>query len=306
MRAPVRQQQRATQRRPAREAGQGGNSRPAGNKGRASNRPGAQSRASFKSGKPADAAAQPAADQPVRAPRPLHPVLVQLGQLYPKMFGEQVLPLKRGIYQDLVAAHPSDLDVTGLKVALGLHTRSYRYLNVVSQGIARHNLQGAEVEAMAPEHVHHALLEVFRRRKPRDGEDMALKLRRRIAIAFDASGLTRESYDSLVRGRNAEANVALDDALAEVAERDAKAEALRRAFEASGKDEVSFAEMYGVRPQAVQQAVKRCKQIAQRKERELPAVAEKAETEAVPSESVEVVTAAVVNSDAASTDGAAT
>ncbi|ARU04269.1 hypothetical protein CCO03_05870 [Comamonas serinivorans] len=208
---------------------------------------------------PAVAEAKPA--------RPLHPVLVQLRELYPQLFGEQPLPLKRGIYQDLVAAHPEGLDHAGLKVALGLHTRSYRYLNAVSQGMPRHSLQGEVVEAMAPEHVHHALLEVFRRRKPRDGEDQGQKLRRRIVIAFEASGLTRESYDLLVRGRNAEANAALDDAFAEVAELDAKAEALRRTFEASGQSPEAFGEMYGMRPQAVQRALTRCAQIAQRRER---------------------------------------
>jgi hypothetical protein len=121
---------------------------------------------------------------------------------------------------------------------------------------------------MAPEHVHHALLEVFRRRKPRDGEDLAQKLRRRIAIAVEASGLTRESYGLLVRGRNAEANAALDDALAEVAERDAKAEALRRTFEASGQSLEDFAQTYGLRPQDVQQALARCAQVARRQTRE--------------------------------------
>ncbi len=209
-------------------------------------------------------------EQASRPPRVLHPVIVQLAQMYPKLFGEQPLPLKRGIFQDLVAAHPEDLDQPGLKVALGLHTRSYRYLNAVAQGQPRHDLQGKEVEAMAPEHVHHALLEVFRRRKPRDGEDMGVKLRRRIAMAFEASGLTRESYDLLVRGRNVEANAALDDGLAEVAERDAKAEALRRTLEGSGQAAEAFAETYGLRPQAVQQALHRCEQIALRQTRELP------------------------------------
>ena len=224
---------------------------------------------------------QAAKAEPAKPARPLHPVLAQLSQLYPQLFGEQPLPLKRGIYQDLVAAKPEGIEVADLKVALGIHTRSFRYLNAVSQGKARHDLQGLVVEAMAPEHVHHALLEVFRRRKPRDGEDMAQKLRRRIAMAFDASGLTRESYDLLVRGRNAEANLALDDALIEVAERDAKAEATRRTFEASGQTPEAFAEMYGMRPQAVQQALVRCAQIAKRQTRELPVKGEPAPATAV-------------------------
>ena len=226
---------------------------------------------------------EPAKAEPPKPARPLHPVLAQLSQLYPQLFGEQPLPLKRGIYQDLVAAKPEGIEVADLKVALGIHTRSFRYLNAVSQGKARHDLQGQVVEAMAPEHVHHALLEVFRRRKPRDGEDMAQKLRRRIAMAFDASGLTRESYDLLVRGRNADANLALDDAMNEVAERDAKAEATRRTFEASGQTPEAFAEMYGMRPQAVQQALARCAQIAKRQTRELPV---KGEAQAVAAEAV--------------------
>jgi hypothetical protein len=223
-----------------------------------------------RAGRPANKPAEsqpPAAD--AKPARPLHPVLLRLRELYPRLFGEQPLPLKRGIYQDLVAAHPEgELDHAGLKVALGLHTRSYRYLSAVSQGMPRHDLQGQVAEAMAPEHVHHALLEVFRRRKPRDGEDLAQKLRRRIAIAVEASGLTRESYGLLVRGRNAEANAALDDALAEVAERDAKAEALRRTFEASGQSLEDFAQTYGLRPQDVQQALARCAQVARRQTRE--------------------------------------
>ena len=213
---------------------------------------------------------RPVKAEPPKPARPLHPVLAQLAQLYPQLFGDQPLPLKRGIYQDLVAAKPEGIEVADLKVALGIHTRSFRYLNAVSQGKPRHDLQGQVVEAMAPEHVHHALLEVFRRRKPRDGEDMAQKLRRRIAMAFDASGLTRESYDLLVRGRNADANAALDDAMNEVAERDAKAEATRRTLETSGQTAEAFAEMYGMRPQAVQQALARSAQIAKRQTRELP------------------------------------
>lgn len=145
-----------------------------------------------------------------------------------------------------MAAHGEAIDKDALKLALAIHTRSTRYLNAVAQGMKRHDLQGQAVEDMAPEHVHHALLEVFRRRKPRDGEDLTATLRRRIAQAFEASGLTREAYDALVRGRDDKANALLDEAFAEVAERDAKAEALARAFEASGATPEQFADMYGM------------------------------------------------------------
>jgi len=215
----------------------------------------------------ADAAGQAApaaAGQPqpqARAPRRTHPVLDQLAQWYPRLFGEQPLPLKRGIFQDLLAAREGALEKDSLKLALAIHTRSTRYLNAVAAGRPRHDLQGQVVEAMAPEHVYHALQEVFRRRRPRDGEDPRERLRQRIAQACEASGLARLDYDALVRGRDAAANALLDEALALVAERDARAEALARAFEASGQSEAVFADMYGMDARAVQRALARARQL---------------------------------------------
>ncbi len=217
-----------------------------------------------RSGAPAANAApgqpgEPGASAP--QPRRTHPLLEQLAGWYPHLFGAQFLPLKRGIFHDLMAAHGDAIDKDALKLALSIHTRSTRYLNAVAQGLKRHDLQGQAVEDMAPEHVHHALLEVFRRRKPRDGEDLQATLRRRIAQAFEASGLTRDAYDALVRGRDERANALLDEAFAEVAERDAKAEALARAFEASGQDAAAFAEMYGMDARAVAHALARARRL---------------------------------------------
>ncbi|BCN36947.1 hypothetical protein ALDI51_02660 [Alicycliphilus denitrificans] len=195
------------------------------------------------------------------APRRTHPLLEQLAGWYPHLFGAQFLPLKRGIFHDLMAAHGEAIDKDALKLALSIHTRSTRYLNAVAQGLRRHDLQGQPVEDMAPEHVHHALLEVFRRRKPQGGEDLTDKLRRRIAQAFEASGLTREAYDALVRGRDEKANALLDEAFAEVAERDAKAEALLRAFEASGATPEQFADMYGMDRRVVMQSLARARRL---------------------------------------------
>ena len=73
------------------------------------------------------------------------PVLEKLAALYPKLFGAQFLPLKRGIFQDLLQAHPDDFSADALKSALSQHTRSSRYLSVVSQGMQRHDLQGQPV-----------------------------------------------------------------------------------------------------------------------------------------------------------------
>lgn len=185
------------------------------------------------------------------APR-VHPVLEQLAALYPHLFGAVFRPLKRGIYQDLLAAHAETLDKNGLKEALAQHTRSTRYLGSVAAGMPRHDLQGRPAEAMAPEHVHHAVLEVFRRRQGRTPEDQRVQLRERavqaIVDALDASGLTRAAYDERVRGRDEVANALLDEALAQAAARAAREEALLRAFEASGQTVEAFAGMYGLDP----------------------------------------------------------
>lgn len=206
---------------------------------------GGQRRRPPEAGTPGAAAAPDATPATPKGPR-THPLLEQLAAWYPRLFGAEPLPLKRGIFEDLLAAHPEALEREQLKQALALHARSTRYLTVVAGGQPRHDLQGAPVEALAPEHVHHALLEVFRRRQQRAPEDLAPKLRQRIVKAFEASGLTREQYAERVRGRDDKANALLDEALAEAAARAARDEALLRAFEASGQPEAAFADMYGL------------------------------------------------------------
>lgn len=197
-----------------------------------------------------------------QAPRRTHPLLEQLAALYPHLFGAVFLPLKRGIFQDLQEAHPEVFEREALKVALGIHTRSTRYLQSVAEGRQRHDLVGNAVEAMAPEHVHHALLEVFRRRKPRDGEDTTEKLRRRLRQAFEASGLARDAYADLVRSRDEAANQLLNDVFAEITAEDAKAEALLRAFDASGRGSVEeFADMYGLDPRQTGRQLERARSL---------------------------------------------
>lgn len=180
------------------------------------------------------------------APTRQHPVLDQLATLVPVLFGETLLPLKRGIFEDLLAAHPEALDKESLKAALGLHARSTRYLTVVASGLPRHDLSGQPVEDLTPEQVHHALIEVFRRRGARSREDLRPKLRQRILQAYEASGLPRDEYAQRVHGRDEEVNQLTSDALAEAATRAAREEALLRAFDASGKTLEAFADMYGM------------------------------------------------------------
>ncbi len=232
--------------------------------GRKRSRRGGRGRNKGKATEPAaDAASGTAASAEANASRPVrtqHPLLAQLAQWHPNLFGEQPLPLKRGIFEDLLAAHPEAIDRDQLKLALSQHTRSSRYLAVVASGQARHDLQGQSVEAMAPEHVHHALIEVFRRRQHRSPEDLAPKLRNRIIAAYEASGLSRDDYAARVQGRDEATNALVAEALAEADARTARDEALLRAFEASGQtSEAGFADMYGMNPRQVAQQLERAR-----------------------------------------------
>jgi ProP effector len=209
-------------------------------------------------------AQQPAGQQPARksgapAPRKVHPVLERLFELYPQLFGARFRPLKLGIYQELLAAHGDEFKAEDLKLAMGLHARSTRYLECVAAGHPRHDLQGNPVEPVAPEHIHHAILEVFRRRQGRTQDDLSGQLRDRIIAAIEASGVGREAYAERVRARDDASNAALDDALAELARQAAKREALMRAFEASGKTEAEFADMYGMDLKDVAYALNRAR-----------------------------------------------
>ena len=136
------------------------------------------------------------------AARKINPVLERLFELYPKLFGARFLPLKLGVFEDLLAPHADEFKREDLKIALGLHARSTRYLEAVAAGKQRHDLNGVAVEPVAPEHVHHAILEVFRRRQARSAEDLRPQLRARLMEAIEASGLSREDYMLVVRSND--------------------------------------------------------------------------------------------------------
>ncbi|MEI8168368.1 MAG: ProQ/FINO family protein [Rhodoferax sp.] len=196
-------------------------------------------------------AAKPSRSQNVQ------PVLEKLFELYPHLFGANFMPLKLGIFQELLAAHPEIFERDTLKAALGLHTRSGRYLHSVAAGNPRYDLQGAVVEPVSPEHIYLAMLELFRRRQGRTQEDLRPRFRLQLMAAFEASGLTRQDYLTRVQSNAAGANVLLEEAFAERDVKLAKQEALQRAFESSGKTLAEFAEMYGLDPRDVGQAVER-------------------------------------------------
>ena len=129
----------------------------------------------------------------------------------------------------------------------------------MAAGKRRHDLNAEPVEDVAPEHVHHAMLEVFRRRQAHTRDDLRPELHRRLVVAIEASGLSHQAYAERMRTPDETLNAVLDAACAEVAEKAAKREALRRAFEASGRTVAEFAEMYGMKPGEVAQALARVK-----------------------------------------------
>ena len=187
--------------------------------------------------------------------RAVLPVLEKLFERYPHLFGAEFLPLKLGIFHELLAAHPAEFERDSLKAALGLHTRSTRYLQCVAAGKRRHDLQGLPCDAVAPEHVYLALLELFRRRQGRTREDLRPKLRLQLMAAFEASGLDCQGYRDRLPAQDAQAHSLLDEAFAERDQQLARQEALRRAFEASGKSVQQFAEMYGLDRRDVLRAI---------------------------------------------------
>ncbi|MGH8822711.1 MAG: ProQ/FINO family protein [Rhodoferax sp.] len=205
-----------------------------------------------------DASAQPehAVNQPARLPS-VQPVLEKLFELYPHLFGAEFLPLKLGIFQELLATHPEHFKRDALKAALGVHTRSTRYLQSVAAGKKRHDLAGAAVEPVAPEHVCLSLLELFRRKQGRTQEDLRPKFRAQLIRAFEASPLSPLEYRAKIQTGDARANALLEDAFAEYDQQRARQEALCRALEGSGKTPEEFADMYGMHPRDVIAALER-------------------------------------------------
>ena len=184
-----------------------------------------------------------------KPPRAVPQLLHKLFELYPRLFGAQFVPLKVGIFEDLVAAHPDALPADELKVALGFHTRSTRYIEAVALGLARHDLQGKPVEPATTEHVHHAILELYKRRRQSAPEQARQRAIAQLVAAIEVSGLTREGYRERFTSPDDNVHSMMEEALSTVAQRGARREALHNAFRASGKTIVEFAEMYGLDPQ---------------------------------------------------------
>ncbi|WP_326534583.1 ProQ/FINO family protein [Pseudorhodoferax sp.] len=183
--------------------------------------------------------------------RTIHPLLEQLAQLHPLLFGARFRPLKLGTFQDLMERHPGAFEPAALKEALGQHTRSTRYLESLARGDQRHDLDGQPVGALALDHHHHALVELFKRRQGRSREDLQPALRARVRELFVQSGLDRDGYAQAAKVQPDALAALLDMADLDQADEIARREALLRAFEIGGVSEAQFADQYGLAPDGV-------------------------------------------------------
>ena len=104
-----------------------------------------------------------------------------------------------------------------------------------------------------------ALLELFRRRQSRSRADLRPSFHVQLIHAFQASGLSRQDYQSTVQTNDEDATALLAEAFAEYDQWRAKQEALVRAFEGSGKSLEEFADMYGMDPRDVAYALEQVK-----------------------------------------------
>ncbi|GAB4401142.1 MAG: hypothetical protein OHK0048_17290 [Rhodoferax sp.] len=185
------------------------------------------------------------------------PVLELLAQHHPQLFGARFLPLKTGIFHDLMAAHPGLFSRTALRAALGFHTRSTRYLSALAQGLDRHDLNGNPVEPVASEHVVHAAIELYRRRAKHNAAEAAARLRTQLTRLMTQRGLTRYALDALLPPTVEPELLALvDEAGAELAAQRARQAALARAYASSGQSVEAFALAVGVSVAEVRAAIK--------------------------------------------------
>ena len=74
----------------------------------------------------------------------MHEGIAQLAKLYPNCFRQPRQPLKIGIHNDIVARHP-ELRPSLIASALKTYTRSLGYLETLTAGAARIDLEGNPV-----------------------------------------------------------------------------------------------------------------------------------------------------------------
>ena len=82
----------------------------------------------------------------------------------PLVKGEAVMPLKQGIYEDLLHAFP-DANPERLRPALGRYTRSLTYLHVLRQGGDRHDMDGSPAGEITDGHREYAAVQFEQQRE---------------------------------------------------------------------------------------------------------------------------------------------
>ena len=104
------------------------------------------------------------------------------------------LPLAIGIDKQILARQP-DVDRKTLRVALGLHTHSTRYLKTLEKATHRIDLDGAAGDEISEEHRKHAA-EMLRERYRKEAE--VRKARKQAEIAAAAEEARARKLDQLV------------------------------------------------------------------------------------------------------------
>ncbi|MBL8397431.1 MAG: osmoprotectant transporter activator [Candidatus Accumulibacter sp.] len=102
---------------------------------------------------------------PIVNPAPLenpHTLLKQLQQRFPVF--RDALPLAIGIDKQILARHP-EINRKTLRIALGMHTHSLRYLKAMEKATIRHHLDGETAGEVPAEHRQHAMDQVRERLK---------------------------------------------------------------------------------------------------------------------------------------------
>ncbi|RMW98939.1 prop effector [Allofranklinella schreckenbergeri] len=202
----------------------------------------------------------------------VRPILQELAQKWPQLFGERPLPLKRGIFSDLAQTCPH-IEVEALKQALGMHTRSTRYLQAIAAGQPRHDLQLHAVEDIAAEHVFHALTELYRRKLRRaeraapaqqsaQQEQARQWLAKRLGLAMEHSALSVAEFVQAAHTRDAAIAALLQQVAEQQTQRGARDEAMLRAYEAGGVSLEDFAEMYGLSTREASAILTRARRLA--------------------------------------------
>ncbi len=125
------------------------------------------------------------APHPVQAARAL---LKKLQQDFPSF--RDCLPLAIGIDKQLVARQ-SELSRKLLRIALGQHTNSLRYLKSLEKATHRFDLDGQQGEALTDEHRKHAATTLRERFKKEAGQRKALRAAEEVARAAEEAARQR-------------------------------------------------------------------------------------------------------------------